>query len=244
MKMRIISITVIVLSLTVCGITATKIAARFAQLKNQLQHEATLRAVAESDLAQTTAQLKKTKATLKSTTETLESTQADKKTALANLAAQTKRAEKLATDLSDVRDDLAKAQTQLDQQTLELAKVSELQEALNTVKYEKTALIKSIASYKRTGHWPDDGDCGWYELPKNFSGRIAAIDPKWSFVVLDVGETQGAVADGEILINRNGKLVAKAKIRTVSETQSIANLMPGWSVGQVAEGDAVLAAAR
>jgi hypothetical protein len=67
-------------------------------------------------------------------------------------------------------------------------------------------------------------------------------DPKWDFVVLSVGEDQGVLEDGELLVNRNGRLVAKVRVRSVQKDRSIANVMPGWKLGDVVEGDAVIPA--
>jgi len=45
--------------------------------------------------------------------------------------------------------------------------------------------------------------------------------------------------DGELLVSRDGKLVAKIVIRTVEKNRCIANIMPGWKLGEVFEGDMV-----
>ena len=71
-------------------------------------------------------------------------------------------------------------------------------------------------------------------------GKVLIVDPKWSFVVLDVGEKQGAVQNGVLLISRNSKLVAKVRIMNLQEDKSIANIMPGWNLAEVMEGDSVL----
>jgi hypothetical protein len=60
--------------------------------------------------------------------------------------------------------------------------------------------------------------------------------------VLDIGENQGVQEYGELLVNRNGKLVAKVKIRSVQKDRSIANVLPGWQLGDVMEGDQVIPA--
>ena len=44
------------------------------------------------------------------------------------------------------------------------------------------------------------------------------------------------------LVNRNGKLVAKVKVRSVQKDRCIANVLPGWQLGDVMEGDQVLPA--
>ena len=67
-----------------------------------------------------------------------------------------------------------------------------------------------------------------------------AVDAKWSFVVLDVGTEQGALERGEMLVNRNGKLVAKIRITTVERNRCIANVLPEWSWSNILEGDQVI----
>jgi hypothetical protein len=61
-------------------------------------------------------------------------------------------------------------------------------------------------------------------------------------VILNVGEDQGALRYGELLINRQGKLVAKVKITTVEKNRSYANVEPGWQLGEILEGDQAIPA--
>jgi peptidoglycan hydrolase CwlO-like protein len=80
------------------------------------------------------------------------------------------------------------------------------------------------------------------ELPAGLKGTVMAVDPKWDFVVLNVGVDQGVVQDGEMLVSRDGKLVAKVIVRSVQKDRSIANLVPGWQLGEIIEGDEVIPA--
>ena len=79
-------------------------------------------------------------------------------------------------------------------------------------------------------------------LPAGLKGKVLVADPKWNFVVLNVGEDQGVLERGELLVNRNGKLVAKVVVRSVQKDRCIANVMPGWELGEVMEGDLVIPA--
>ena len=45
--------------------------------------------------------------------------------------------------------------------------------------------------------------------------------------------------DGELLVSREGKLVAKVIVRSVEKDRCIANVVPGWKLGEVIEGDEV-----
>jgi hypothetical protein len=77
------------------------------------------------------------------------------------------------------------------------------------------------------------------ELPEGLKGSVVAADPRYEFVVLNIGEKQGVFEDGQMLETRNGKLVAKIKITRVDSDRSIANVMPGWNLVEVMEGDRV-----
>lgn len=76
-------------------------------------------------------------------------------------------------------------------------------------------------------------------LPADLRGKILVVDPKWDFVVLSIGANEGAIQDGEMLVSRDGKLVAKVVIRTVEKDHCIANVVPGWKLGELGEGDVV-----
>lgn len=71
-------------------------------------------------------------------------------------------------------------------------------------------------------------------------GKVLAVDPQWDFVIVDLGSNDGAVERGEMLVNRDGKLVAKVRLSRVEETQSVANVLPEWKQTDVEVGDEVL----
>jgi hypothetical protein len=67
-----------------------------------------------------------------------------------------------------------------------------------------------------------------------------AVDPKYEFVVLDIGGNQGVLERGEMLVNRSGRMVAKVRILTVHADRSVANVLPDWKQGEILEGDMVI----
>jgi len=77
-------------------------------------------------------------------------------------------------------------------------------------------------------------------LPAGLKGKVLVADPRYDFVVLDIGDKQGVLEDGKLLVNRNGKLIAKVKVKSVQANRCIANVMPGWKLGDIMEGDQVL----
>ena len=78
------------------------------------------------------------------------------------------------------------------------------------------------------------------QLPPGLKGQILAVDPKYDFVVLDMGEDKGLVERGELMVNRDGKLIGKIRITSVRKDRSIGNIIPGWKRGEVLEGDRVI----
>jgi hypothetical protein len=78
------------------------------------------------------------------------------------------------------------------------------------------------------------------KMPMSLSGHVVAVDPKYSFVVLNIGENHGVAKNGKLLINRDGKLIGKLRVTTVDSSSSIANILPDWKVADVREGDEVI----
>jgi hypothetical protein len=78
-------------------------------------------------------------------------------------------------------------------------------------------------------------------LPPGTRGTVIAVDPKYDFVVLDVGGNQGILENAKLLVNREGQLIGKVKITSVEPNRSIANVLPEWKqVGaEIMEGDQV-----
>jgi hypothetical protein len=78
------------------------------------------------------------------------------------------------------------------------------------------------------------------DMPDGLRGKVLAVDPRYDFVVLNIGQKDGAVMNGKLLVNRNGKLVAKLSITDqIEPNRCIANVMPGWKLSDVMEGDEV-----
>ena len=58
--------------------------------------------------------------------------------------------------------------------------------------------------------------------------------------MINVGEDQGILKEGRLYVSRDGKLVAKLRVTSVEKDRCIANVMDGWRVGDVVEGDSVI----
>ena len=104
---------------------------------------------------------------------------------------------------------------------------------------EKDQLIRDYRTLKKRWDALFTSDYNFEpELPP-VSGNVIAVDPKWQFVVLDIGAEHGLLPRGVLMISRGSKLVGKARLTRVDAGHSIADLLPGWNLGPVAEGDQV-----
>jgi cell shape-determining protein MreC len=198
----------------------------------------------KSDLTKTTAELKQTKANLEATTAAKEKAEAD-------VAALTKRADKLNDDLNKTRQERDTAQQDLaafkatgvtPQQILGFnAKIKGLEESLAVADGENKVLARELKKTQTELLVYRDPNY-FVPLPASLKGKVLVTDPKWNFVVLNIGEDQGVLERGELLVNRNGRLVAKVVVRSVQKDRCVANVMPGWELGEVMEGDLVIPA--
>jgi hypothetical protein len=62
---------------------------------------------------------------------------------------------------------------------------------------------------------------------QGLSGRILAVNPGWNFVVLSIGDRQGAKVGSTMLVMRGSDAIAKARITAVEPSSSIADVLPG-----------------
>jgi hypothetical protein len=206
---------------------------------------------AQRDLASTKKTLKETQETLDTTKTELADSEKKLQKVSNDLVAANGKIDDLNTKLTKTSQQLDQAQGNLEAYTITGLKPAEIvalnktlkqtQQALAVANDEKLVMTHTIA---RLNNQIDEivGVNHIVTLPAGLKGEVMAVDPKWEFVVLNVGENQGVLPNGELLVSRDGKLVAKVIIRSVQRDRSIANLVPGWKLGDVYEGDQVIPA--
>jgi cell shape-determining protein MreC len=251
MLIRISLIVAILAGLAVGVLNFVKVKEKITTLQTNLDTETKAHQEFLSKYTASEKSLAKTNAVLKQTIATLEATTAEKDKALADLDKKTKEADKLTADLTKTRSERDSAQQEVaaykatgltpEQITGINKEFKKIQETLSGSQEENKVLARKI---KRL-----ENELARYVeepkpvlLPASLRGKVLVTDPKWNFVVLNVGENQGVLEYGEFLVNRNGKLVAKVVVRTVQKDRSIANVLPGWELGEVMEGDQVIPA--
>jgi DNA-binding transcriptional MerR regulator len=198
----------------------------------------------------TDKELKKTKSDLAETTAKLNDTQNQLD------AANTKNAD-LDKQNADLTDKLAKMSTRADDAEARLEAwrvlgvtpedVKRIMAELEQTKKANEAVTaenKIINSVKNELQKQLDQLIGLNEapviLPAGLKGKVLAVDPKFGFVVLDIGDDQGVKERGEMMVNRDGKLIGKVRISSVEKDRSVASIMPAWKRGDIMEGDQVL----
>ena len=115
-------------------------------------------------------------------------------------------------ELEQKKADLAKAQN-------ELAEKSQMVETLNRSKIENEEKLstanKEIERY-RTG-----------VTKQGLTGKILAVNSGWNFVVLSVGDRQGAASGGVMIVTRGGEPIGRVRITSIEPSTSIADIIPG-----------------
>jgi hypothetical protein len=246
MLLRISLIIAIIAGLAVGVINFVQVKQVITTTRNTLTTTSNELVTTSSKLRTTTKELDGTKAELATTKDTLKTTEEARDTALAEAETNRKRATELTDKLTKTTRERDDAQADLaawralgipvEQVKTVIANLKEAQTAIEVAKEENRILsIKNRSLVSRIEQLITPN----YQvrLPEGLKATITAVDPKWDFVVLNVGENQGVLENGELLINRSGKLVAKVRVSVVQKDRCIANLVPGWKLGDVAEGD-------
>jgi len=190
-----------------------------------------------------------TQAKLKTTESNLEDTKAQLTAANAKANSEQNRANGLQTDLTKTKADLKTSSDELFRWKSVATGPEQVQELVDTLKSlrttndviqeEKRMLVKKNAELDRRLKSFTSGAEDPL-VPRTVKGKVLVVDPKWDFVILDVGAKHEVPESGVLLVSRNGTLVAKVRVSTVDETRSIANVMPGWKLGDIVEGDTVV----
>jgi len=202
----------------------------------------------QSELAQTNKVLVKTQGVLKQTQQDLADTQSERDKAVADSQAQQKRADQLSDKLAKTTQERDDAQNDLAAYKvigLSAEQVSKLSRALKDtqdlvqVAKQEYAVLQHDRDRLQDRLLLYEGTNTDVVLRADLKGKIVVVDPKWDFVVLNIGDDQGVKQNGELLVSRDGKLVAKVIVRTIEKDRCIANIVPGWKLGDVIEGDEV-----
>jgi hypothetical protein len=224
---------------------------KIVNLANDRDNERDLKQKAQTELAKTKDDLNKTTAKLKSTETELTSTKDE-------LAAAAKRLQSTIAERDSTRKQLDDTRKERDDARAELAsfqatdltppQIIAMNKQYKSLQAENQFLAR-VATERAQRIRALTNELAVYQgldpivtLPADLKGKVLVTDPKWNFVVVNVGLDQQVVERAEMLVNRNGRLVAKVIVRSVQKDRCVANVMPGWQLGEVMEGDLVIPA--
>ena len=248
MLIRISLILAIVVALGAGTLNILQVKDKTSTLVSQRDDERGKKQQALSDLSKAKTDLTKSQDALKQTTQDLADAKSERDKAVVTATAQNKRADELSDKLAKTTQERDDSQNQLaaykatgmtPEQVGKLSRaLKESQEAVEIVNEEKLVLQQALTRVKASLA-KYEGPDPTIRLRADLRGKILVVDPKWDFVVLNIGQDQGVLENGELLVSREGKLVAKVIVRSVEKNRCIANVVPGWKLGEVIEGDEV-----
>ena len=251
MLIRISLIVAVVAGLAVAVINFVQVKEVITTTRNDLNTTSNTLVTTQATLSKTKKELTGTQAELASTKETLRTTEENLADARTQADTQKKRADKLTADLKKTTQERDVAQADLaawealgipvDGVKRKLVELKDAQEQVVAQKEEIKVITSALV--RATNHLALLIDPEFkVKLPEGLKGTVVVSDPKWDFVVLDIGSEQGVLEKGELLVNRDGKLVAKVRVFRVEKDRSIANLVGGWRLGDIVEGDSAIPA--
>jgi hypothetical protein len=217
------------------------------------------------------ASLSQSQTELQTTKGQLSKTQGDLKTAQAGLADTQKQLDDAKATGQAAQASLADAQKKVDDLTGKVTaaeqKANEAQAAATDAKGQlgaasdaaKAAQAKADDLDKQKRQLADDLDASKKEvdrlqdvmkrskngdMPPGINGKIVDVNRNWNFVVLNVGEKDGVVENGELVVSRTvaGKkeVVGKVKVVSTEANTAVADIEVTTLQGQIQKGDDVL----
>ena len=190
-----------------------------------------------------------TRNTLEETKTKLTEAEGQRDAARTQFAAEQKRANDLSTNLEKSKQDLKTVQQELNAWLgtgLTPDKVAAMKTDNENLLKEREALKAEnqivVVELKKTKDLLDsvtNPNSEGPRLPVGTKGKVLVVDPKWDFVVVNLGEKDFMVPEGVLMVQRNGKLIGKVRITEVRPDRSIANIIPGWKLDEPMEGDMV-----
>jgi hypothetical protein len=247
--LRISLIVAILAGIGALVVSQLQVATKITQLTDNLNTAEGERDRVTRELQSANSQLSSARSEALRANQELETTKADLEAVTLRASEQEKRANDAEQRLYVVTDQRNKAQTELrqwqafektpDQIRLMIADNKRLAEENNIFREENrsfsrqlTLLQNRLLIYEEPGYK--------VPLPEDLRGTVLAVDPRYEFIVLDIGSDDGALEQGEMLVSRAGKLVAKVRILSVQSDRSVANILPEWKQAEIMEGDVAL----
>jgi hypothetical protein len=214
---------------------------------------------AKSSLTAANGERDKAKSESKALQQKLTETTAKKDETERQLASAKQAAEKAVKDLADAKGNAGDLQRQLEsakQQAAASAQTtpavdpeleSKLKEALAALDEQKqigsTLQAKAKeAEDKAKVLEKEKSDRENHLMKPGIEGKILAVSPGWNFVVLSIGDKQGVLTSGTLIVKRGASMIAKVRVSSVEPSTSVADVLSGSMKrsNPIQPGDAVI----
>jgi len=201
-----------------------------------LRTEGTLRDTIAT-LNTTSNTLVKTIEELGATNKTLVATSEERDKLKTDLADATQKLQTTTTELASTKEALKKAEDTVATQAIEIAKIEEIKKQLADANAENKMLGEKLeasnTNVKRLVAENED----LRRTPVNCRGRVAGVDKRWNFLVLDIGQDQKVRKESAFIVYRDSKFICKAQIVAVSANSAVAEILPDMRRGTPRVGD-------
>lgn len=214
-------------------------------INQQLVQTKTKLTESEKQLSDTTAKLTENQAKLDETSGKVSGLESQLETAQ-------KKASDLENTVKDVEAQLSKAKGDLDKITEALGedspedlrtksqaaveKVSALEAEQRIIQDQLQAEKARVAQLEDSLRRRDEGG----KMPPGVSGKVETVNRMWNFVVLNVGDKDGVVPNGLLIVYRGNNFIGKVRVVSTEAHTSVADILPEWSNADIRPGDSVL----
>ena len=249
MLVRVCLVIAILASLGAAVVSFTKVAPKIQSITSERDGFETQMKTAQENEAKTKKDLKKSGEDLKLAQTKIGALTNDLASATTKAVQQERRANEAASKLEGVTGERDTAQRELSAWRATGMAPDQIQGMVDTLKKtqnerdmistEKEIFMRNNATLRAKLDLYED-PTKKVVLREGLKGKVVMVDPKWDFVVLDIGSDQGALERGELLVNRDGKLVGKVRLSSVERSRSIANVISEVKQSDIKEGDQVV----
>jgi chromosome segregation ATPase len=212
---------------------------KVADLADSLQSAKSSQAAAEQEAARDKAQLRTAQDDLGKAKSDLQASQAQLATVQSNLDSATSQVSALNDQIKTLQAQVAtggtsqvvstptgvpqdqydKVNAQLKDAQAQIAELNEVKDTLNSKVHD--AESRSDDLQKIVDHYKNG------TLRNGLEGEVLAVNQGWNFVVLSIGDRAGAVANAEMILERDGSQIGKVRITSVEPSTSVADIIPG-----------------
>jgi outer membrane murein-binding lipoprotein Lpp len=117
------------------------------------------------------------------------------------------------------KEDMDKVTAQLNDSKAQVAELTQVKETLANKAKDAESRAKDLET--QVEHYKNN-------IVKNgLEGEVLAVNQGWNFVVLSIGDHQGAVPNAELILKRGDSQIGKVRITSVEPSTSVADIIPG-----------------